>query len=99
HLVPHPLPLHDALPISNPIYDLTATGRLVVALIGVITLLIGAIIGCAYDDIKKVLAYSTVSQIGYMILAVGLGPAGYALGIFHRSEEHTSELQSRENLV
>ena len=68
---------------TNPIYDLTATGRLVVALIGVVTLLIGAIIGCAYDDIKKVLAYSTVSQIGYMILAVGLGPAGYALGIFH----------------
>ncbi|RZT88488.1 NADH dehydrogenase subunit L [Pseudonocardia sediminis] len=68
---------------TNPIYDLTETGRLVVALIGVVTLLIGAIIGCAYDDIKKVLAYSTVSQIGYMILAVGLGPAGYALGIFH----------------
>ncbi|OLT01902.1 NADH-quinone oxidoreductase subunit L [Pseudonocardia sp. CNS-004] len=68
---------------THPIYDLTETGRLVVALIGVITLLIGAIIGCAYDDIKKVLAYSTVSQIGYMILAVGLGPAGYALGIFH----------------
>ena len=67
----------------NPIYDLTATGRLVVALVGVITLLIGAIIGCAYDDIKKVLAYSTVSQIGYMFLAVGLGPAGYALGILH----------------
>jgi NADH-quinone oxidoreductase subunit L len=68
---------------TNPIYDLTATGRVVVALIGVVTLLIGAVIGCAYDDIKKVLAYSTVSQIGYMILAVGLGPAGYALGIFH----------------
>ena len=68
---------------ANPIYDLTETGRLVVALIGTITLLIGAIIGCAYDDIKKVLAYSTVSQIGYMFLAVGLGPAGYALGIFH----------------
>ncbi|OZM80629.1 NADH-quinone oxidoreductase subunit L [Pseudonocardia sp. MH-G8] len=68
---------------THPIYDLTETGRLVVALVGVITLLIGAIIGCAYDDIKKVLAYSTVSQIGYMILAVGLGPAGYALGIFH----------------
>ena len=62
---------------------LSATGRLVVAIIGTITLLIGAIIGCAYDDIKKVLAYSTVSQIGYMFLAVGLGPAGYALGIFH----------------
>jgi NADH-quinone oxidoreductase subunit L len=68
---------------TNPIYDLTDTGRLVVAIIGTITLLIGAIIGCAYDDIKKVLAYSTVSQIGYMFLAVGLGPAGYALGIFH----------------
>ena len=68
---------------SNPIYDQTDTGRLVVAIIGAITLLIGAIIGCAYDDIKKVLAYSTVSQIGYMFLAVGLGPAGYALGIIH----------------
>ncbi len=67
----------------NPIYDLSASGRLVVAIIGTITLLIGAIIGCAYDDIKKVLAYSTVSQIGYMILAVGLGPYGYALGIAH----------------
>src|SRR4029079_13180533 len=65
------------------IYGQTDTGRLVVAIIGGITLLIGAIIGCAYDDIKKVLAYSTVSQIGYMFLAVGLGPAGYALGIFH----------------
>ncbi len=68
---------------THPIYDLTATGRLIVAIIGTITLLIGAIIGCAYDDIKKVLAYSTVSQIGYMVLAVGLGPFGYALGIAH----------------
>jgi NADH-quinone oxidoreductase subunit L len=68
---------------THPIYDITETGRLVVTLVGVITLLMGAIIGCAYDDIKKVLAYSTVSQIGYMFLAVGLGPAGYALGIFH----------------
>ncbi|HEU5469928.1 MAG TPA: NADH-quinone oxidoreductase subunit L [Actinophytocola sp.] len=68
---------------SNPIYDLTPDGRLAVALIGAITLLIGSVIGCAYDDIKKVLAYSTVSQIGYMMLAVGLGPAGYALGIAH----------------
>jgi NADH-quinone oxidoreductase subunit L len=67
----------------SPLYNLSATGRLAVAAIGTITLLIGSIIGCAYDDIKKVLAYSTVSQIGYMILAVGLGPAGYALGIVH----------------
>jgi len=67
----------------SPLYDLSPTGRLAVAVIGVITLMIGSIIGCAYDDIKKVLAYSTVSQIGYMVLAVGLGPAGYALGIVH----------------
>ncbi len=68
---------------SNPIYDLSANGRLAVTIIGAVTLLVGCVIGCAYDDIKKVLAYSTVSQIGYMILAVGLGPAGYALGIMH----------------
>ncbi|MGH3788342.1 MAG: NADH-quinone oxidoreductase subunit L [Pseudonocardiaceae bacterium] len=66
-----------------PLYNLSTTGRLAVATVGAITLLLGAIIGCAYDDIKKVLAYSTVSQIGYMILAVGLGPAGYALAIAH----------------
>ncbi|WP_267936360.1 NADH-quinone oxidoreductase subunit L [Saccharothrix sp. S26] len=68
---------------SNPIYNLSADGRLVVMIIGGFTLLIGCVIGCAYDDFKKVLAYSTVSQIGYMILAVGLGPIGYALGIMH----------------
>jgi NADH-quinone oxidoreductase subunit L len=68
---------------TNPLYDLTATGRLTVMAVGAATLLVGCIIGCAYDDIKKVLAYSTVSQIGYMILAVGLGPFGYALGIAH----------------
>ncbi|MFD7654201.1 NADH-quinone oxidoreductase subunit L [Actinosynnema sp. NPDC059797] len=68
---------------ANPIYNLSEDGRLVVMVIGGVTLLIGCIIGCAYDDFKKVLAYSTVSQIGYMILAVGLGPIGYALGIMH----------------
>jgi NADH-quinone oxidoreductase subunit L len=68
---------------SNPIYNMTADGRLVVVLVGTVTLLIGCIIGCAYDDIKKVLAYSTVSQIGYMMLAVGLGPFGYVLGLVH----------------
>ncbi|AZI58735.1 NADH-quinone oxidoreductase subunit L [Nakamurella antarctica] len=66
-----------------PIYNLTADGRLVVTIIGAITLLIGCIAGCAKDDIKKVLAYSTVSQIGYMFLAVGLGAGVYALGILH----------------
>lgn len=68
---------------SNPIYMMSEDGRLIVTLVGVVTLLVGSIIGCAYDDIKKVLAYSTVSQIGYMMLAVGLGPFGFALGIMH----------------
>jgi NADH-quinone oxidoreductase subunit L len=68
---------------SAPIYDLTETARTVVMCIGALTLLIGAIAGCAYDDIKKVLAYSTVSQIGYMFLAVGLGPVGYVAGLAH----------------
>ncbi|WP_328606095.1 NADH-quinone oxidoreductase subunit L [Amycolatopsis sp. NBC_00345] len=68
---------------SNVIFSQTPDGRLVVTLVGAVTLLLGCIVGCAYDDIKKVLAYSTVSQIGYMMLAVGLGPGIYALGIMH----------------
>ena len=68
---------------TNPIYMMSDDGRLVVMIVGAVTLLVGSIIGCAYDDIKKVLAYSTVSQIGYMMLAVGLGPFGFALGIMH----------------
>jgi NADH-quinone oxidoreductase subunit L len=54
-----------------------------VVIVAVVTLLWGAIIGCAKDDIKKVLAGSTMSQIGYMMLAAGLGPIGYPLAIFH----------------
>ncbi|GAB4080576.1 NADH-quinone oxidoreductase subunit L [Modestobacter muralis] len=68
---------------SAPLYDATPTARTVVLVIGAVTLLIGAVVGCAFDDVKKVLAYSTVSQIGYMFLAVGLGPVGYAAGIAH----------------
>lgn len=68
---------------SAPIYNLSDSARLVVALVGAITLLMGAIIGTAKDDIKKALAASTMSQIGYMVLAAGLGPAGYAFAIFH----------------
>ncbi|SFW47711.1 NADH-quinone oxidoreductase subunit L [Amycolatopsis australiensis] len=68
---------------SKDIFNATEDGRLIVTLVGTVTLLLGCIIGCAYDDIKKVLAYSTVSQIGYMMLAVGLGPVAYALGIMH----------------
>jgi NADH-quinone oxidoreductase subunit L len=68
---------------SNPIFNLSADARLVVTIVGAATLLFGAIIGCAKDDIKKALAGSTMSQIGYMMLAAGLGPAGYALAIAH----------------
>ncbi|MFD0556654.1 NADH-quinone oxidoreductase subunit L [Stackebrandtia endophytica] len=68
---------------SHAIFSANETAQLVVVSIGALTLLIGAIIGCAKDDIKRVLAYSTVSQIGYMFLAVGLGGAAYALGIIH----------------
>jgi NADH-quinone oxidoreductase subunit L len=66
---------------SNPIFDLAPDARLAVAIVGAVTLLFGAIIGCAKDDIKKSLAGSTMSQIGYMFLAAGLGPAGYVLAI------------------
>lgn len=68
---------------SQAIYDLTPTARLAVAVVGAITLLYGAVVGCAKDDIKKALAASTMSQIGYMMLAVGLGPIGYVFAIFH----------------
>jgi NADH-quinone oxidoreductase subunit L len=66
---------------SNPIFNLSQDARLAVTIVGAATLLFGAIIGCAKDDIKKVLAGSTMSQIGYMMLAAGLGPAGYAFAI------------------
>lgn len=68
---------------SNPIFDLAPNARLGVVLVGAVTLLFGAIVGCAKDDIKKALAASTMSQIGYMVLAAGLGPAGYAVAIMH----------------
>ena len=69
---------------SNPILALTPTARLAITVVGAVTLLFGAIIGCAKDDIKKALAGSTMSQIGYMILAAGLGsPIGYAFAIAH----------------
>jgi NADH-quinone oxidoreductase subunit L len=56
---------------------------LVVTIVGAVTILVGAIAGCGKDDIKKVLAYSTVSQIGYMFLAAGLGPVGYVAALAH----------------
>jgi NADH-quinone oxidoreductase subunit L len=66
---------------SNPILALTPDARLAVVLVGTVTLLFGGIIACAKDDIKKSLAGSTMSQIGYMFLGAGLGPAGYVFAI------------------
>ena len=68
---------------SGPVFDLAPGAQLGVVIVGAVTLLYGAIIGCAKDDIKKALAASTMSQIGYMVLAAGLGPAGYAVAIMH----------------
>ncbi|WP_018179997.1 NADH-quinone oxidoreductase subunit L [Jongsikchunia kroppenstedtii] len=68
---------------ANPIFDLAPHARTGVIVVGAVTLMFGAIIGCAKDDIKKALAASTMSQIGYMVLATGLGPAGYVFAIAH----------------
>ncbi|CAM3676339.1 NADH-quinone oxidoreductase subunit L [Smaragdicoccus niigatensis] len=68
---------------SGPIFNASPIAQTAVAVVGTVTLLFGAIIGCAKDDIKKALAASTMSQIGYMMLAAGLGPVGYAFAILH----------------
>ncbi|MCO6004423.1 NADH-quinone oxidoreductase subunit L [Actinoallomurus purpureus] len=68
---------------SHVIFELSPDARLLVTIVGAATLLAGAIIGCAKDDIKKALAGSTMSQIGYMVLAAGLGRPGYVFAIAH----------------
>ena len=68
---------------SNAIFDIAEIAATAVVVVGLITVFMGAIIGSAKDDIKKSLAGSTMSQIGYMITAVGLGPIGYVFAIFH----------------
>ena len=68
---------------SHVIFNASENARLAVCIVGAITLFAGAVIGCAKDDLKKALAASTMSQIGYMVLAAGLGPVGYAFAIFH----------------
>src|SRR5690606_14229073 len=67
----------------NAIYAQSEIALTAVAIVGTVTLLAGAWIGSSKDDIKKVLAGSTMSQIGYMMLAAGLGPVGAAFAIFH----------------
>ncbi|MEV5159313.1 NADH-quinone oxidoreductase subunit L [Streptomyces sp. NPDC053728] len=68
---------------SGAIFNAAPDAQLVVVVVGAVTLIFGAIVGCAKDDIKKALAGSTMSQIGYMILAAGLGPIGYVFAIMH----------------
>ena len=68
---------------SHFVFDVASVAQTLVVIVGAITLLFGAIIGMAKDDIKKALAASTMSQIGYMILATGLGPVGYAFAMMH----------------
>jgi NADH-quinone oxidoreductase subunit L len=65
----------------NPFFSRAPAAMLFVAIIGAVTALYAATIGLAQSDIKKVLAYSTISQLGYMFLACGVG--AYAAGIFH----------------
>ena len=66
---------------SAPIYAHAPNAMLVVAVVGAATALFAATIGLVQTDIKRVLAYSTVSQLGYMFLACGVG--AFAAGIFH----------------
>ncbi|MEM3085848.1 MAG: NADH-quinone oxidoreductase subunit L [Halobacteria archaeon] len=66
---------------SMPLFLLAPDAMLVVAIIGAVTALLAASMGLVANDIKRVLAYSTVSQLGYMFLALGVG--AYAAGMFH----------------
>ncbi|MEU6480675.1 NADH-quinone oxidoreductase subunit L [Streptomyces sp. NPDC047017] len=68
---------------SGALFNAAPDAQLAVTVVGAVTLLFGAIVGCAKDDIKKALAGSTMSQIGYMVLAAGLGPIGYVFAIMH----------------
>lgn len=84
--------IHAATMVTAGVYLIVRSGTVFlaapiamtcVAIVGLVTLLLGAIIGCAKDDIKKALAASTMSQVGYMMLGAGLGPVGWAFAIFH----------------
>ncbi|MEV6685220.1 NADH-quinone oxidoreductase subunit L [Streptomyces sp. NPDC051130] len=84
--------IHAATMVTAGVYLITRSGAVfnaapdaqtAVVVVGAVTLLFGAIVGCAKDDIKKALAGSTMSQIGYMVLAAGLGPVGYVFAIMH----------------
>jgi NADH-quinone oxidoreductase subunit L len=65
----------------SPLYNLSPMAMDVVAIVGAATMVLGATIALTQNDIKRVVAYSTVSQLGYMMMACGLG--AYAAGIYH----------------
>ncbi len=64
-----------------PLWSASADARNLVGVIGALTAILGAILGCVQWDIKRILAYSTMSQIGYMIMGVGVG--AYDAGVLH----------------
>jgi NADH-quinone oxidoreductase subunit L len=68
---------------THVFFEVSGTAQTVVVVVGAFTALLAALIAIGQDDIKKILAYSTVSQLGYMFIGVGLGPIGYAAGMFH----------------
>src|SRR4029453_4408064 len=68
---------------THVVFESSGTAQTVVVLVGAATALLAALIAVGQDDIKKILAYSTVSQLGYMFIAIGIGPIGYAAGLLH----------------
>ena len=68
---------------SGAVFTAAPAAAAAVVVVGAVTLLFGAVVGSAKDDMKKVLAASTMSQIGYMMLGAGLGPIGWAFAVFH----------------
>jgi NADH-quinone oxidoreductase subunit L len=68
---------------TNVLFQASDAAATTVVVVGALTALLGAVIAIGQDDIKRILAYSTISQLGYMFIGVGLGPIGYAAGIFH----------------
>jgi NADH-quinone oxidoreductase subunit L len=68
---------------THVLFEVSTAAAATVVVIGALTALLAAVIAIGQDDIKRILAYSTVSQLGYMFIGVGLGPIGYAAGIFH----------------
>ena len=68
---------------THALFEASTAAQTVVVLVGAFTALLAAVTAIGQDDLKKILAYSTVSQLGYMFIGVGLGPIGYAAAMFH----------------